>query len=96
MKKYIKCPVCGKETISIKNRFKLDYRYKTKIKCSNCNSELRESKWQVVLMMATVVIETFIITREIHVVIKSILVGIVILIYLYLYIYAVPLVKYDK
>jgi len=95
MKKKFKCPVCGEETISIKEKRKLDYRYKSKLRCSNCNSRLRESKTSILLILGCVLLGGYIAIQEISWGIKTILLILLSVLYLYMNTYVIPIVKDD-
>ncbi|WP_066494858.1 hypothetical protein [Abyssisolibacter fermentans] len=96
MRKMFKCPICGEETISIKDKRKLDYRFKTKIKCSNCNSVFRQSYIAALVLLCFGLVGVLIVTRNFNLVIKCILIILLSVLYFYVDLYLVPIVKYDE
>ena len=91
--KKIKCPVCGEKTIDIEDKKNLDYRFKSDLKCSNCNSPLRISKLSILLLLGLGLIGGIIPFLDISIIIKVILVILVTILYFYMDTYVIPLVK---
>lgn len=95
MEKKFKCPVCGEETITIKEKRKLDYRYKSNLRCSNCNSKLRQSKTSIILLIGCGLLVVFIVMQEMSWIIKMFSLIALTLLYFYLNLYVIPMVKDD-
>lgn len=93
-----KCPICGKETIKTRDRYKLSLNfYKNKIICTNCKNELEFSnirKFNVFYCLVNYFI-VFNVFDESSLKIKIILSLLIFLLYSITLIYIYPLKKYN-
>ena len=67
-----KCPVCGKYTISFRQKWKMYYKLKITIVCNNCDSKLTESNLAALVYLLTVFIIAFILHSKLYLVLKVI------------------------
>lgn len=95
MKKKFKCPVCGEETISIKEKRKLSYRYKSDLWCSNCGNKLRISRTSIILIGGYGVLGAFFVIQDISSSIKTIFLILLTILLYFCLIYVMPIVKDD-
>lgn len=92
MKKF-RCPNCGKETIEMKERIKIDYRHKSDLQCSNCKARLRVSSLTSLLILVMGLIGGIIALNVSNLIVKVILLILLGILFIYLDIYWMPIVK---
>ena len=91
--KKIKCPVCGEKTIDIEDKKNLHFKFKSDLKCSNCNSPLRISNLSILLLWSVGIPGGIIPFLDISIIIKTVLLILVTVLYFYMRTYVIPLVK---
>lgn len=91
-----KCPICGEESIDIKDVEKLDYRYKSKLRCVNCDAKIRKSKLSILWILGSFPFLIFLLIQgSINLYIKSLLAFLFSILFLYVEIFVIPLVEDD-
>ena len=72
---------------------KLDHRYKSNFKCSNCNNYLKESSIAYLFVLGSGLTGAGIVFLQINLIIKIILFVLLTILFFYIEIYIIPIVK---